>query len=60
MFGPVANDDVYRTLTLYRQGELSKEEALARLKIKRLFNQLVFATDKALTFIRFQKSEAIV
>ena len=59
VFGPVANDDVYRTLTLYRQGELSKDEALARLKVKRLFNQLVFSTDKALTFIRFAKSEVV-
>ncbi len=59
IFGPVANDDVYRTLTLYREGELTKEETLARLKIKRLYNQLVFATAKALTFIRFRKSEVV-
>ena len=57
VFGPVANDDVYRTLTLYREGQLSKDEALARLKVKQLFNQLVFATAKALSFIRFVKSE---
>ena len=60
VFGPVANDDVYRTLTLYREGELSKDETLARLKIKQLYNQLVFATEKALTFIRFKRSEVVV
>jgi hypothetical protein len=59
IFGPVANDDVYRTLTLYREGEITKEETLSRLKIKQLYNQLVFATGKALTFIRFRKSEVI-
>ena len=59
VFGPVANDDVYRTLALYREGEITKEETLARLKIKQLYNQLVFATVKALAFIRFRKSEVI-
>lgn len=59
VFGPVADDDVYRTLALYREGQLSKDEALARLKIKRLFNQLVFSTAKALAFIRFSKSEVV-
>ena len=37
VFGPVANDDVYRTLTLYREGEITKDEALVRLKIKQLY-----------------------
>ena len=60
VFGPVANDDVYRTLTLYREGEITKDETLARLKIKQLYNQLVFATAKALAFIRFVKSEVVV
>ena len=59
VFGPVANDDVYRTLALYREGEITKDETLVRLKIKQLYNQLVFATEKALTFIRFRKSEVI-
>lgn len=59
VFGPVANDDVYRTLALYREGEITKDETLARLKIKQLYNQLVFATIKALAFIRFRKSEVV-
>ena len=59
VFGPVANDDVYRTLALYREGEITKKETLERLKVKQLYNQLVFATAKALTFIRFRKSEVI-
>ena len=59
VFGPVANDDVYRTLSLYSEGEITKEEALVRLKVKQLYNQLVFVTSKALTFIRFKGSEVV-
>lgn len=59
IFGPVANDDVYRTLALYREGELLRDETLRRLKIKRLYNQLVFATEKALSFIRFERAEVV-
>ena len=56
-FGPVANDDVYRTLYLYRAGEIDREETFKRLKVKTLYNQLVFATPLALSFIRFKGSE---
>lgn len=59
VFGPVANDDVYRTLALYREGELSRRETLDRLKVKQLYNQLVFATAKALSFLQFKKSEVV-
>ena len=56
-FGPVANDDVYRTLYLYRAGEIDREETFKRLKVKTLYNQLVFASPLALSFIRFRRSE---
>ncbi len=56
-FGPVANDDVYRTLYLYRAGEIDREETFERLKVKTLYNQLVFATPLALSFIRFVRLE---
>ena len=56
-FGPVANDDVYRTLYLYRAGEIDREETFKRLKVKTLYNQLVFATPLALSFIRFVRLE---
>lgn len=58
-YGPVANDDVYATLQVYRSGILTREEALRRLKVKQLFNQLVFASEKALGFIRFVSSEDV-
>lgn len=53
IYGAVANDDVYRTLTLYMTGVLDKEQALAALKIRKLFNQLVFATEKSLRYLHF-------
>jgi len=59
VFGPVANDDVYHTFALYRNGDLTREETLVRLKVKELYNQLVFATDRALRFIRFKGSEVV-
>ena len=53
IFGPVANDDVYRTFTLYTAGVLTKEQTLEQLKIKKLYNQLVLTTKKALSYLRF-------
>lgn len=54
IYGPVANDDVYRTFTLYTAGLLTKEQTLEALKIKELYNQLVLTTDKALSFLKFK------
>ena len=34
IYGPVANDDVYTTFTLYQSGILTKEQTLEALKIK--------------------------
>ncbi len=52
--GPVANDDVYGTIALFESGFYSEEEALDHLKVKKLFNQYVFVSDKALSHIRFK------
>ena len=59
VFGPVANDDVYETLQLYVNGAISREYAMERLKVKELFNQLVFKTVKSLSFLRFVRSEVV-
>lgn len=53
VYGPVANDDVYTTFTLYQSGVLSKEQTLETLKIKELYDQMVFTTEKALSFLKF-------
>lgn len=59
IYGAVANDDVYRTITLYMTGILTKDETLSRLKIKELFNQLVFGKKKSLQYLHFEGKELI-
>ena len=53
ILGPMANDDVYRTFTLYTAGILTKEQDLEQLKIKKLYDQLVLTSVKALSYLRF-------
>lgn len=53
IYGPVANDDVYTTFTLYNAGALTKEQTLESLKIKKLYNQLVLTSEKALGYLEF-------
>jgi len=53
IYGPVANDDIFLVFTLYAGGELTKEETLNRLKVKKLFNQLVFSSDQAISYLKF-------
>ncbi|MBR4723338.1 MAG: DUF3990 domain-containing protein, partial [Clostridia bacterium] len=53
IYGPVANDDVYTTFNLYAAGVLTKEQTLDALKIKKLYNQLVLTTEKALKYLNF-------
>lgn len=59
IYGAVANDDVYRTITLYMTGILNKKQTLEALKIKKLFNQLVFATEISLRYLHFEGSELV-
>lgn len=59
IIGSVANDDVYRTLQVYSTGLLTKEQALEALKIKKLFDQYVFATNGAIKLLRFVKFEEV-
>ena len=59
IIGAVANDDVYRTLQVYSTGLLTKEQALEALKIKKLFDQYVFATNEAIELLKFAKFEEV-
>ena len=38
VYGPVANDDVYTTFTLYQAGVLTKEQTIETLNIKKLYD----------------------
>ena len=53
IFGPVANDTIYRTFVAYEEGIYTKMEAIARLKVKKLYDQMTFATQKSLTFLKY-------
>ncbi len=53
IFGPVADDDVYTTFALFSAGVLTKEQTLEALKIKKLYNQLVLSSKKALSYLKF-------
>lgn len=53
IYGPVANDDIFRTFILYATGVLTKEQTLEALKIKKLYNQYVFTNDNALNYLKF-------
>ena len=57
VIGPVANDNVYATIQLFETGLLSEAETIIRLKIEKIFNQVLFHTDKALEYLLFVKHE---
>lgn len=51
--GPVADDQVYTVVVLYEQGALSKEAAIMELKVRELYNQVLFHTEKSLKYCRY-------
>jgi len=53
IYGSVANDTIYRTLIAYEIGVLSSAETIARLKVRQLFDQMTFATEQSLAFLKF-------
>ena len=59
VFGPVADDKVYTVVQFYENGVYDKEDAIKRLKVEALFNQILFHTEKALTYCRFTKFEKL-
>ncbi len=56
VLGPVANDNLYATISLYENGELSAEAAVVQLKTHVLFNQVSFHTEKSLMRLHFVES----
>lgn len=59
VIGPVANDDVFTTVTLYEQGQITARAALEMLKIKELFTQILFCNDKALERLTFESARTV-
>ena len=59
IYGPVANDTIYRTLIAFETGELSKAETIARLKVRELFDQMTFSTERSIIFLKYSGFEEV-
>lgn len=57
--GPVANDRVYASFSLYEGGTIDAEQLIAALKTFRLVDQYLFHTAQSLRTLTFLKSETI-
>ena len=57
--GPVADDNVYLTIKLFESGVLDREETIKRLKIEKLFNQILFHTADSLEYCSFDHYEML-
>ncbi|GHV93826.1 hypothetical protein AGMMS50293_01460 [Spirochaetia bacterium] len=53
IYGPVANDTIYRTLIAFETGTLTKTETISRLKVHQLFDQMTFASERSLVFLEY-------
>ena len=51
--GPVANDDVFTTLQLFENGILSRAQAIDALKVKKLYDQYTFASERSISLLKF-------
>ena len=59
VIGPVADDKVYSVVQYYENGVYDKEDAIKRLKVEELFNQILFHTEKSLKYCRFSRFEQL-
>lgn len=59
IIGPVANDDVFETVALFESGLISESEAIERFKVKKLFDQVLFCNERALSFLTFVDDQPI-
>lgn len=57
VIGPVADDRVYRVVVEYENGDTDKETALKALKTESLCDQILFATPRALEYLKYIDAE---
>jgi hypothetical protein len=57
VMGPVANDNVYATVQLFETGLLSEAETIIRLKVEKIFDQILFHTKEALQYCTYLRHE---
>lgn len=60
VFGPVANDQVYASLSLYEDGQIGTDELIRRLSSRKLVDQLLFHTEQAIGLLKFLGGEEVV
>ncbi len=60
VIGPVADDRVNRSFSLYEQGIITKPELISRLETYRLVNQFLFHTENALRYLSFVQAQAVI
>ena len=51
--GPVADDQVYTVVVLYEQRVISREAAISELKVRKLYNQILFHTENSLRYCQY-------
>lgn len=56
VYGPVANDQVYASLSLFEDGQIGHEELIRRLRTRRLADQLLFHTERSLSLLKYTDS----
>jgi len=59
VIGPVANDTLYATLSLYEANLLTKEETIKRLKVHKLYDQISFHNNAVIKELVFFKNYEI-
>lgn len=60
VLGPVANDKLYATISMYENGDLDVEAAIIQLRTHVLFNLVSFHSKKAIEEIRFLEARVVV
>lgn len=59
VLGPVANDKLYATISMYENGDLDVEAAIVQLKTHVLFNQVSLHSKRAIEEIKFLESKVV-
>ena len=59
VYGPVANDQVYASFALYESELIDVSELLNRLKVRKLTDQVLFHTERALSILKYTGSEVV-
>jgi hypothetical protein len=60
VIGGIADDKIFKTIDLYFTGDISKDEALRRLKYEKPNNQYCLRTQRAIDLLTFKSAEEII